>query len=190
MSGADVPPRLGGVLAWLDAANARVLRHPLCFVAVFVVLYGVNGTDRADFEQLASHPLTLHPNLDRQFLHSSPLPYAAGYPLVQLVGAGAAFVMVSAAGFGLLAWGLARLLRSLPADTAADVVVVLLSSPLLLVVTRWIGKPDPVVIGLYLLLVSAPRAAWLRTALAVLLVLCHREIATFVLVGHLVVWRR
>lgn len=190
MSVADRPPRLGGALAWLDVANARLLRHPVWFVAAFLVIYGVDGSDDADFRQLASDPLALHPDLDRQFLHSSPLVYFVGHPIVRLIGAEAGFVVVSAAGFALLAWGIARLLRPLTADAASEAATVLLASPLLLVVTRWIGKPDPVLIGLYLLLVSAPRAAWLRTALAVLLVLCHREIATFVLIGHLVVHRR
>jgi hypothetical protein len=183
-------PYFDHLLAWLETANARVVRSPWWFFLGFLILYGVNGTDYEDFKQLAAHPLTLHPDVGRQFLHSSPLQYFLGYPLVQLVGPAAAIAILGVAAFAVLAVGLGRLTRGLSADAAPAVTVVLLSTPFTLVFTTWLGKTDPAVAGLYFLLAAAPRSQVARGALALAMTLCHCEIATIVLVGHAVVRRR
>src|SRR3954468_16726269 len=183
-------PYFDHLLAWLETANARVVRSPWCFVLSFVILYGVDGADYEDLKRLAAHPLTLHPDVQRQFLHSSPLLSFVGYPLVQLVGPAVAVAILGVAAFAVLTVGLGRLTRGLPAEAAPAVTVVLLSTPLTLVLTTWLGKTDPAVAGLYFLLAAAPRSQVARGALALAMTLCHCEIATVVLVGHAVVRRR
>jgi hypothetical protein len=183
-------PYFDQLLAWLETANARVVRSPWWFFAVFLILYGVDGADYEDLKRLAAHPLTLHPDVQRQFLHSSPLLYFLGYPLVQLVGPAVAVATLGAASFAVLAAGLGRLTRGLPDEAVSAVTLVMLSTPLTLVLTTWLGKTDPAVAGVYLLLAAAPRSQLARCALAVVMTLCHCEIATVVLVGHAVVRRR
>src|SRR5207244_997793 len=79
-----------------------------------------------------------------------------------LAGADATFVIVTASGFALLAFAFARLARTVSRDGAAAFTMVVLSTPLLLVVTRWMGKSDPLVIALYVLLLAAAPVARLR----------------------------
>lgn len=180
-------PYFDRLLAWLEAANARVIRNPWWFFAAFLILYGVDGADYEDLKRLAAHPLTLHPDVERQFLHSSPLLYFLGYPLVQLVGPATAIAILGAAGFAVLAAGLGRLTRGLSAEAMPAVTLVLLSTPLTLVFTTWLGKTDPAIAGLYFWLVASPRSPSMRGALALVMTLCHCEIATVVLVGHAIV---
>jgi hypothetical protein len=52
-------PYFDHLLAWLETANARVVRSPWWFFAVFLSLYGVDGADYEDLKRLAAHPLTL-----------------------------------------------------------------------------------------------------------------------------------
>jgi hypothetical protein len=178
------------VWAWLALANTAIARRPGWFVAAFVVLYGLGFMDLAGFGQLARHPLTLNPDVEHQFLHSSPLPFFVGYPLARWIDPAVAYAVVVVVGLGGLGWAFLRLVRQLPAGAATTVSLVLLSSPLLLVLTGWIGKSDPMIVGLYLLLIAGPRSPWCRGALAAAIVLCHREIGSFVLIGHTAVHRR
>lgn len=180
-------PYFDRLLAWLETANARVIRNPWWFFAAFLILYGVDGADYEDLKRLAAHPLTLHPDVERQFLHSSPLLYFLGYPLVQLVGPATAIAILGAAGFAVLAVGLGRLTRGLSAEAVPAVTLVLLSTPLTLVFTTWLGKTDPAIAGLYFWLAASPRSPSMRGALALVMTLCHCEIATVVLVGHAIV---
>jgi hypothetical protein len=182
-------PHFDRVIAWLEIANARILRNPWWFLVAFLLLYGVASTDYDDFQQLAAHPLTLHPDAARQFLHSSPLLYFLGCPLLHCLGPLVSFAVLSAAGFAVMAWGFRRLTAALPSDAVPAVVLVWLSTPLMLVLSTWLGKTDPAVVGMYLLLVAA-RSPLARSCLALAMVLCHREIATIVLVGHVVIHRR
>jgi len=175
---------------WLAAVNERMRRRPAWFLLAFLIVNGVHGTDAHDFAILAARPFALHPDVERQFMHSSPLTFLIGAPLARLVGVDAAFPMVSAAGFLLVAFALTRFLRRFPAREAETIGIVLLSSPLLLVLTRWIGKSDPFLVAFYLLLAADPRSPLTKGALATAIVLCHREIGTIVLGVHLVLFRR
>jgi hypothetical protein len=159
------------------------------FLLGFLLLNGVRGSDFPQFRFLVEHPLALLPEVDGQFRHGSPLTYLAGVPLAELFGPHAAFALVTAGGFGLLALALRRFLRPFPAAQRATILVVLASTPLLVVLTRWIGKSDPYLAAFYLLVVTARRPA-LQALLAAAMVLCHREIATVILVLHIACARR
>lgn len=180
-------PYVDRLITWLEMANARVVRNPWMLVAALLILYGIDGSDYDDLKRLAAHPLTLHPNVERQFLHSSPLLSFLGYPLVQLVGPAATVVIMGVASFAVLAAGFGRLTRGLQPDAVSAVTLVLLSTPLALVLTTWLGKTDPVVVGVYLWLAATPRSQLARCAAALAMTLCHCEISTVVLVGHAVV---
>lgn len=159
------------------------------FLLGFLLLNGVRGCDFPQFRFLVENPLALLPELDGQFRHGSPLTYFVGVPLADLFGPHVAFALVTAAGFVLLAFALRRFLRPFAAAQRHTILVVLVSTPLLLVLTRWIGKSDPHLVAFYLLLVTSRRPA-VQALLAAAMVLCHREIATVILVLHVACARR
>src|SRR5262245_51527722 len=123
----------------LRALNERLRRQPLLFAVVFVLLNGVDWTDLDDFFSLVSHPARLHPQVDHQFLHSSPLNFLLGAGLAGPFGACPAFVIVHAAGLIFVALAFAVFLRGLP-GRREDAALVFWSAPLLLVLTQWFGK--------------------------------------------------
>lgn len=178
-------PDKWSLIGWFIAANERLRRQPGWFLLAFLVLNGVRFTDVHDFGLLATDPMALLPRLDKQFLHGSPFTFFIAAPIACLVSPIGAFAMVNAAGFLLLAVALRRFLGRFTTRQAHTLCLVLLSTPLLLVLTRWIGKSDTFLIGFYLLLAVDPKRPIARCALALAMVLCHREIGTIVLVVHL-----
>src|SRR5262249_17503172 len=159
-------------------------RRPAWFLLAFLALNGVSATDGSDFRILAEDPLALHPNPDRQFLHSSPFTFFVGAPLVRLLGAEAALPLVPVAGLVALLWSVRRLLGRLSPPQAQIVWRVLASTPLLFVLTHWLGKSDPFLVAFYLAIVAGARRPVTRFLLATAMIVCHREIGTLILVLH------
>lgn len=159
------------------------------FLLGFVLLNGVRFTDVADAQRLAAQPFALLADVERQFLHGSPFTFVLAAPAAELLGPWPAWILVTAGGFAVLALALRRFLAAFAPAQRHTILVVLASSPLLLVLTRWIGKSDPYLVGFYLLFITEPRAA-VKSSLAAAMVLCHRELASVILVLHLVCARR
>jgi hypothetical protein len=172
------------------ALDARLRRTPLAFALAFLALNGVRGADFPQFRWLTAHPLALIPEAGGQFRHGSPFTFFLGAPLAQLFGPHAAWALVTAGGLVLLALALRRFLGRFPSAQAETVWLVLASTPLCAVLTRWLGKSDPYLIAFYLWLAAGPRRPLARAALAAAMVLCHREMATVMLAVHLFYARR
>ncbi len=175
---------------WLSAANRRMRRQPAWFLLVFLVVNGLQVSDARDFALLAGNPLALLPSVDKQFLHGSPFTFFIAAPIASLAGGHVALAVTIAAGLLLLALALRRFLGRFSAPDRETLTIVLLSTPLLLVLTRWMGKSDLFLVGFYLLLAASDERGIVKTCLAVLVVLCHREIGSIVLAVHLLLCRR
>lgn len=165
-------------------------RQPLALAALVVLLYGVNTTDFDDFARITRDPFVTHPEVTRQFLHSSPLTLFMGWPLTRLFGAGASYAAVSVLGVVVLAIGAWLYLRGRSPDQRRIIGLVFLSTPLLLVLCRWLGKSDTYLLGFYVALLACRGRGLLRAGLALLLVLAHREIGLIILSGDAILRRR
>jgi len=107
---------------------------------VSVGLYGFSATDFQDFAVIADDLAAVHPDARRQFLHSSPFTFVLGAPLLKAgVDVLAAFIIVHAAGLGLLAATFARFIRGHGPD-GQSVAYAVLASPVVIVVLHWFGK--------------------------------------------------
>jgi hypothetical protein len=184
----ETPAAGRGILRRL---NASLAGHGAWFVVAFVIVNGVGTVDFDDFRVLATHPFALHPALGRQFLQSSPLTYLLGAPLAKVVGVTAAYCIVALVGLAIAWYGIARWLQRFRASETAIVALVLSATPLLLVLTRWLGKSDAFLLGFYLAFAALePSRRFAKSVLVVGMVLAHREIGTIALVGHVVLFRR
>lgn len=185
MEGAGfAPDRLAARVNRAAAAVAVALRrHPTLFASAFLLLYAYKIEDFSDFAQITANPFVTHPDATRQFLHSSPLTLFFGWPLTHLAGAPASFTVVCGAGFGLLLFALRRYLDGRKAEERSTILFVAFSTPLLLVLTQWVGKQDPYLISFYLLVVASRDNAWASGLFSLLLVLCHKELGTVMLAG-------
>lgn len=71
---------------------------------------------------------------------------------------------------------------------AATLLALLALSPILEILTSWVGKPDPLIVLSYLLFAAAP-GFLLRNAGAFFLLLAHKETGLVMLVTHLLLFR-
>lgn len=174
----------------LAALASGLRRRPLAFLGLFAAIYGFSTTDFADFALLTRDPFVTHPDIGRQFLHSSPLTLFIGWPLTLAFGAETSYAAVCALGFALLAGALRWYLHGRTEDERRTLVTVFLSTPILLVLSRWIGKGDPFVLAFYLALLACRPRVLPSAALATLLVVAHREIGLVILAGDAMLRRR
>lgn len=161
-------------------SGERIRRSPLLVVPLFLLLYGYGTIDVADFYRLSAAPLQLNADAGKQFLHSSPLPYFLGYPITRVFGPRVSYFMVFGAGLllcGIAAWRLAAVRY---AHHRNDAMLMLLATPVLIVMTQYIGKSDPFLVAFVLLLmtVTHPLA---QIVCASLVVMSHFEIGLIVL---------
>jgi hypothetical protein len=154
--------------------------RPLLVVPLFLGLYGYATIDVADFYLLSSSPLDLHPDPNRQFLQFSPLPFFLGYPLTRLLGPRTSFVIVFGAGLVFAMWSVYRLAAVRYGSRRDDAMLMMLATPLLIVLTQYIGKSDPYVVGFALLLPTIANPV-LQIMTAALLVLSHVEMGLLIL---------
>lgn len=185
-------PRRGetrSVLRCRPILRKQLLRPGVLATAVFLI-YGFHWTDFDDFALLTTEPFKTLPDPGRQFLHSSPLNIFIGWPLTHLLGAEASFLIVTALGLFALAFSLRFYLRRLPEDQRDAVCLVLLSSPLLVVILAWLGKSDPCLLALFLVLSGVKEKSFWALVLSALMVVSHKEIGTIMLIGDCVLRRK
>lgn len=173
----------GGVARGETGWTGRIVRHPALFVALFVSLYGWRRQDFDDFAILTRHPFVTHPNALRQFLHSSPLSIVVGWPFTRAFGPHASYAIVCALGFAVMLAAARLYLRGMADDQRPTVVAVVFSTPLLLVLSQWLGKGDPFLIGFFLVVRVFRGRTWPCAAAAALLVASHRELGMLMLAG-------
>jgi hypothetical protein len=159
-------------------------------VPVFILLYGWQIVDLAEWRTLTAAPFTLGLDPSRQFLYGSPFSYLLGaYYQRQGLGFLDSFVVVHGIGLLLLAYAAVRALRAgCGADHWGAGALLVAASPLLLTVTLWIGKDDTFLLAFYLFMLST-KSSVTRALLGALMVLCHRELGTAMLVAHVLVRR-
>lgn len=173
----------GGGAPRRAARVGAVVRHPLFFVALFVALYGWRWEDYDDFVLMTRDPFVTHPDMMRQFLHSSPLSIFLGWPITAAVGARASYLVVCASGFAVLLAGAGAYLRGFAAERRPAMVAVAFATPVVLVLCQWLGKGDPFLIGFFLAGLASRGRPWPGAAAAALLVASHRELGAVMLAG-------
>ncbi len=161
----------------------QVLRErPILVIPLFLCLYGYGSIDVSDFRVLSAAPLELHSIANRQFLQSSPLIFFLGYPLTSTIGATWSFAIVTLGGLAFFAFSLGRfvMVRYRTGPGQADAMLMFLATPLLIVLSQYLGKSDPYMVGFLLLLMVSTQPV-VQVILAGLVVLSHLEIGLLVL---------
>src|SRR5262249_10204580 len=158
----------------------------LLLVGVFAAIYGLKLSDAAEFRAIALDPFRVAVPPDHQFLYGSPFTFLLGnYYVHHAVDVDAAFYLVAACGAELLAIAIHRAFGAmLPPEARPVAVLVLFTSPLLLVVNSFVGKSDPYLIAFFLLLTTATSAGSI-VILATAMPLCHSELGAIILAGYL-----
>jgi hypothetical protein len=163
-----------------------VSRHPWQAIALFAVVYGFRTTDVAEFRAISAGPFQLNLLPEFQFLYGSPLTFFVGsYYQHHGLDHVAAFFVVYSLGIVFFFWSLRRVLVHRFGDERfRPAVIVLLSSPLLLIVLSFVGKSDTYLLAFLFLLMTTESAAT-QVMLSVLIVLCHREMGAAALCTYL-----
>lgn len=154
--------------------------RPRLVIPLFLALYGAATIDRSDFRVLSAAPLQLHVEPSRQFLHFSALPFFLGYPVTTTVGPVVSFWIVMLAGLIFCAAALGRCAAVRYGSRQNDAMLMVFATPLLIVLSQYIGKSDPFMVGFLLLLVASANPL-MQVLLACLVVVSHLEIGLLVL---------
>ena len=157
---------------------------------LFVWLYGWHTVDVVEWRTLSAAPFEVSLEPSRQFLYASPFTFLLGsYYQHQGLGFRDSFIVVHAIGLALLAVAAVRALRvRCGSEYWGAAALLLAASPLLLITVSWIGKDDAFLLAFYFLMIASGSPPT-RVCLAVLMVLCHRELAVAMLVIHVLVRR-
>ena len=166
--------------------NKMILDRPWLLPVIVAFAYGCSHTDFKDFQSLTRDPFSTLFNPERQVLHSSPLIFFLGWPITRLISGNASYLLVTLLGFVVLAVSLTIHFQRMSPSCRATACFIMLSSPLLLVLLRWMGKSDPYVIAFYSAMLNVRGRTWPTVVLATLMVAAHREIGTVMLVGGLI----
>lgn len=160
---------------------SRFLRkRPFFVIPLFLAVYGYGTIDVADFYRLSAAPLSLNSETSKQFLQFSPLPYFLGYPLTSTLGPRWSFAIVMLGGFSLCLLALRRLVAARYGSRQGEAALMFFATPLLIVLTQYLGKSDSYLLALVLLLptISNPIGQILVTTLVIV---SHLEIGLIVL---------
>jgi hypothetical protein len=157
----------------------------LLILPAVVWLYGWRTTDTVEWRTITAAPFAVSLDPAQQFLYGSPFTFLLGsYYQHQGLTFDAAFAVVHGVGLVLFGCAMFHALTTLcSASGRAAGAIVLAGSPLLFVVLTWIGKSDTYLLAFYLLLVST-HSPLTQSILAVLMIACHRELATAMLIAH------
>ncbi len=173
------------VCAWLR-------ERPLVVIPLFLALYGYGTIDVGDYHLLSAAPLALHPDPNRQFLQFSPLAYFLGYPFTITLGDTWSFAIVMGGGLLCFAAALHHFAAVRYRAHRHDAMLMLLATPLLIVLTQYVGKSD-VFLVVFLLLLAASTKPIAQIAFSALMVLCHLEMGLLILGSAIVLgivpWR-
>lgn len=159
---------------------ALLRAHPLLVIPLFLSFYGYGSIDVVDFHLLSAAPLTLNANPRRQFLQHSPLTFFLGYPLTHTVGAVWSFAIVMLGGFAFFVVALGRFVAVRYRTFQHDAMLMFFATPLLIVLSQFLGKSDPYLVA-FLLLLATSRNPMLQVLFGCLVVLSHLEIGLLVL---------
>jgi hypothetical protein len=178
------------VFVALSIRRMTARAYPWALAALFVALYGLRTTDVEEFRIVATSPLRMLLPENRQFLYSSPFTFfIANYYSHHGVPVHVGFVVVELIGACLFLYALHRVFTATVEPAAyAPALVILFASPLLFVLTSFVGKSDPYLIGFFLLLTIAESAATVLL-LALAMTLCHSEMGAAILLAYVFLHR-
>jgi hypothetical protein len=154
-------------------------------VPLFLWLYGWQRIDLVEWRTLTAAPFTLSLPASQQFLYGSPFSHLLGaYYQHQGLGFSESFIVVHGLALMLLAFAVIRaLIARCGSDQWAAGALVIAASPLLLTIVSWIGKDDSFLLSFYLLMLLS-RSSLTRALMCGLMIICHRELATAMLINH------
>lgn len=165
----------------LTGRFSRALRdRPFLTVPLFLCLYGFGTIDTTDFFLLSANPAQLNPEVHRQFLQFSPLPYFLGYPLTNTLGPRPSFAIVMLGGLLLFTLSLRRFAATRYGARCNDAILMVFATPLLIVLTQYFGKSDSFLAASFFLLLAA-RTTPGQLGCAALVVISHFEIGSIIL---------
>ena len=170
--------RISRLHRWF-AQNPIVVAY-IIFAAVFFA-NGLHFTDIDDFMRIARSPFQVATEGERQMFYASPLNYliAAATGLDNLTG----FFLIHGLEVALLplcvGWAARRKIHD--PEQCLRFLILLSLAPLWLVMLKWVGKVDPVVVGCFALC-WATRSRW-RLIPALIMVVAHREIGSLLLLS-------
>jgi hypothetical protein len=171
-----------------------VTRHPWQAIALFAAVYGFRTTDVAEFRAISAGPFQLNLLPEFQFLYGSPFTFFVGsYYQHHGLDHVTAFFVVYSLGIVFFFASLRRVLVHQFGDEGHRLaMIVMLSSPLLLIVLSFVGKSDTYLLAFLFLLMTTDSAAT-EVMLSALIILCHREMGAAALCTYLCVkggqWR-
>lgn len=172
----------GDLPSWCLSANETLHRSWILFTLSFSFLYGIALIDFYDFTILSGNLLSLHPIEYRQFLHSSPFTFVLGAALGRIgIAPSISYLLICIGGFVALLFSMMSYLRHLA--FREEVAAIILSTPLLLTLTFWVGKSDPYILALYLCALKI-RFPAVQALCVTGMVFCHRDIAAVMLICH------
>jgi hypothetical protein len=155
--------------------------HPLIWLfGIFIATFLINGiffTDFDAFQSIAHDPTHIVVPPDRQFLYSSPINFlvaaafgvGSSYAAFQIMHFAELILMLLLVGFSVM---------HMFADRKQQVrfICMLSLTPLWYVTMKWVGKPDPLLIGLFFWC-WAHRSPW-RIVWVIIMIGAHREMGT------------
>jgi hypothetical protein len=163
--------------------------HPLVFLFLFVALYGLRPINVSDFELLSSAPLALLQPSDQQPLHSSPFTFFVGYPFTHYLGWKASYLLVNGFGIVFFTFAFFRFLNLRFGESKNLSFYLFAATPLFLIVVSWFGKSDPYLVGFFFLFITV-ESYWAAVISGIAMVLCHRDMATLMLLFYLLLFQR
>lgn len=155
------------------------LRKHFIFILCFIVIYGFSFWHIEQFSVLTAQPFRLLPE-SIQFVHYSPSDILIGYCLRFFMPVTLAYLLIHAAailGIYILFWKFCQL-RNVDFQYAAKLLAL---SPLLLILFTWFGKPDPLLILGFLIVLTAERFLYIFLGFT-LCIFSHPQISLFYLV--------
>lgn len=150
---------------------------------MFLLLNGVAFIDYRHFEYITSHFRDVSPLCNVQTLYSSPLTFFIGYPFTHLLGTNLTYHLLGTGSLALFGLLLVTALRKNYPSGILIPALILASTPLFFILTHWMGKSDSFLLAGVLALIQLPRQRGLAlTAVGTLVMLCHQDIGTILLV--------
>jgi hypothetical protein len=138
-----------------------VRRHPWQVITLFVAAYGFRTTDVVEFRAISAGPFTLNLLPEYQFLYGSPFTFLVGsYYQHHGLDYVTAFFVVYSLGIAFFFVSLRTVLvHQLGDEDHRLAMIVILSSPLLLIVLSFVGKSDTYLLAFLFLLMTTESVA-------------------------------
>lgn len=162
----------------------------LIFFSTFLYINGIGRLDYNDYQYMTTHPFITNPVANRQFLYGSPFTFILGWPITHLFGVDTSFYIVHSTGLALFLLSLEKyLLEKFNKESINYAAFILMTTPVFFILTRWFGKSDTYLLA-FLLAIYWLRSEWMILLASTLVILCHREMGSILLLFQLATSRK